>query len=278
MVAPAVAPVGVPACLSTVTLGAARMIVSVESVAYTLPPDGGFAWTVAVLATWPASTSACVSAYVAVQVTWALGARLVVGHETVPTLASETATAVTVTAPEFVTTKVYGIVDPTVAPDGVPACLSSVTDASGLIETSVESVAFTTTPVGDCAATEAVLATCPLSASAWVSVYVAVHVVCVPGASVVAGQVIVPTTGSVTVTACRVTLPVLATTNVYGIVAPAALPLGVPTCLSSATDGDAAIRMSVESEPPTAGPDGGVAETDAVLARWPASTSACVSV
>ncbi len=44
-------PLGVPACLSSVIFGAGATSVSVESVAVTAAPDGGFADAVAVLAT-----------------------------------------------------------------------------------------------------------------------------------------------------------------------------------------------------------------------------------
>ena len=61
MVEPAVLPDGVPACLSSVTLGVGVRNVSVESVAVTEPPEGGSAEAIAELATWPASTSTCVT-------------------------------------------------------------------------------------------------------------------------------------------------------------------------------------------------------------------------
>ncbi len=80
--------------------------VSVVSVALTAAPVGGVALTVALLATWPESTSACVTVYVAVQLVEAPGASDVTGHVTVPTLASVTATAWRVTLPVFVTTNV----------------------------------------------------------------------------------------------------------------------------------------------------------------------------
>ncbi len=73
------------------------------------------------------------------------------------------------------------------------------------------SVAVTGAPVGGVPATSAVLTTDPASTSAWVSVYEAVQVVFSPGASVVTGQVTVPTVASSMAIACRVTLPVLVT-------------------------------------------------------------------
>ena len=106
----------------------------------------------------------------------------------------------------------------------------------------------------------------------------AVHVVLAPGASEVAGQVTVPTLASAIATAVRVTLPVLATTNVYGTVLPAVLPVAVPACLSIVIAGVDAIAVSVESVADAGWPCGAEAETVAVLATCPASTSDWVSV
>ena len=58
------------------------------------------------LATWPASTSACVSEYVAVQVVLAPGISVATGQETVNTFGSATPMLVSVTLPVFVTRKV----------------------------------------------------------------------------------------------------------------------------------------------------------------------------
>ena len=88
------------------------------------------------------------------------------------------------------------IVEPAVAPDGVPACLSSAIERGASMTTSTLSVAVTGAPVGGVPATVAVLSTTSASTSAWVSVYVAVQVVEAPGASVVTGQVTVPTLAS----------------------------------------------------------------------------------
>ena len=102
--------------------------------------------------------------------------------------------------------------------------------------------------------------------------------VLVAGASEVTGQVTVPATGSSIVTPVRVTLPVFVTTNVYGIVAPAALADGVPACLSSAMLGFEASGVVTESVAVTGVPVGGWPVTVAVFATWPASTSDCDSV
>jgi hypothetical protein len=84
----------------------------------------------------------------------------------------------------------------------------------------------------------AVFTTWPASTSAWVSVCVPVQVVVAPGASVVAGQVAGASSRTSSMTRpVIVTLPVLVTTKLYGIVEPAVLPLGVPAILSSARPG-----------------------------------------
>src|SRR5664280_1634116 len=108
------------------------------------------------------------------------------------------------------------MVAPAALPDGVPACLSSVIFGADTTGVSTESGAVTALPVGDVPDAVAVLATWPESTSTWVSVYVAVQVANAFGASVVTGQVTVPTLRSLTLTACSVTLPVFETTNVYG--------------------------------------------------------------
>ena len=204
--------------------------------------------------------------YVAVQVTVAPGATGVAGQVTPPRVASLTETPVRVTLPVFVTTKLYGSVEPTVAPVATPACLSKLRLGLGATSVSVESVAPTGDPVGGVAVAEAVLATWPASMSACVIVYVAVHVVDSPGASVVTGHRTVPTLASVTATPLTVTLPVFVTTNAYVIVEPALVPLGVPACLSCVTLGCAGISVSVLSIAVTGTPEGGVAEAVAVLA------------
>ncbi len=168
--------------------------------------------------------------------------------------------------------------EPATEPDGTPACLSIVTAGLEATGASTESVAVTVGPLGVVAETVAELATWPASMSVCSSVYVAVQVVLAPGASDVTGQVTVPTLASAIATAVRVTLPVLATTNVYGMVLPAVLPVAVPACLSIVIDGVDAIAVSVESVADAGWPCGAVAETVAVLATCPASTSAWVSV
>jgi hypothetical protein len=193
-------------------LGPAVKGVSVVSVAVGgVTPAGGVPVTVAEFATCPESTSACVTVYVAVHVVVAPGASVVTGQETVPTLTSVTPTPVRVTLPVFVTTNEYAIVDPAVFPDGTPACLSRVIVAVRVIGVEVVSVAVTAAPVGGVPDTVALLLTTPASTSAWVTVYVAVHVVDAPGANVVTGQDSAPTLASATLTELKVTLPVLVT-------------------------------------------------------------------
>ena len=58
---------------------------------------------------------------------------------TVPTLASVTDTFFSDTFPVFVTTNRYEIVEPAVAPDGAPACLSNVTLGAEGMSVSTES-------------------------------------------------------------------------------------------------------------------------------------------
>ena len=76
-----------------------------------------------------------------------------------------------------------------------------------------DDVSVTTAPNGEVAVAVPVLEMLPRSTSACVVVYVAVHVVDAPGASVVTGQLTAesPGNGSVTPTAWRVTLPVFLT-------------------------------------------------------------------
>ncbi len=145
---PTTLPVGMPACLSKLRLGLAATSVSVESVAVTGDPVGGVPDAVAVLATWPASMSACVSVYVAEQVVDSSGSSVVTGQTTVPTLPSATAASLSVTLPVFVTTNSYVIVEPALVPLGVPACLSSVTLGAAGTVVSVLSVAVTGRPDG----------------------------------------------------------------------------------------------------------------------------------
>jgi hypothetical protein len=122
---------------------------------------GGFAETLAVLATWPASTSSWVSVYVAVHDVELCGASVVTGQVAPPTTGSSIATLVSVTLPVFVTMNVYGIVEPLVCPLSAPDCLSSAIRGAAGTSVSMESLAETGLPVGGSAVTDAVFATCP---------------------------------------------------------------------------------------------------------------------
>ena len=90
---------------------------------------------------------------------------------------------------------------------------------AGMLTTAVDGGDVTAGPVGGVPVAVAVLVTTPAFTSAWVTVYVAVHVVVAPGASVVTGHEItgavpVPVNVvSVTETAVRSTLPVFVTTK-----------------------------------------------------------------
>ena len=99
-----------------------------------------------------------------------------------------------------------------------------------------------------------------------------------PGASSVTGQETVPTFASLIAMSVSVTSPTFITSNVYGIVELAVLPEAVPACLVMLMPGDASTGVSVLSVLVTGSPCGGSAETLAVLATCPASTSTCVSV
>ena len=274
----AVLPVGVPACLSSVTVVVATIGVSIAPVAVTEPPTGGVAVAVAEFSTWPASASAWVIVYVPVHVVCAPGASGVAAQVTGVILGSVTPTACTVTLPVFVTTKLYGIVEPAVFPVAEPAVLTTVmlgVEATGVV---MLSPSVTAAPFGGFADAVAELSTCPRSTSACVSGYIAVHVTEAPGATSSAGHATVPTLASLTLTACSVTLPVLVTRNVYGIVEVAVLPLAEPADFTSVRLGDAVIVESAVSVALTAAPSGGVPDAVAVLVTCPASTSACVAV
>ena len=75
-------------------------------------------------------------------------------------------------------------------------------------------------PPGGVPTTVAVFVTVPVSRSGWVIVWIAEQVVDSPGASVATGQDIPVVFGSETTIEPIVTLPMLVTRNVYGIVSP----------------------------------------------------------
>ena len=167
---PAAEPVGTPACLSNVSPGVRVIGVTTELVAVTAAPVGGVPLAVAVLFTVPASTSACVSVYDFVHVVVAAGASCDTGQDTVPTFGSLTPTLVNVTLPVFFTRNEYAIVEPADIPDGAPADFVNVIAGPAGIVVSVESAFVRADPVGGVPVAVAVLATCPASTSAWVTV------------------------------------------------------------------------------------------------------------
>ena len=199
-----------------------------------------------------------------------------VGHETVPTVLSLTAGLVTVTFPMFFTKNTYAIVEPAVAPVGVPACLSNEIAGDRVTGETTELVTVTTEPDGDVPAAVAVLFTVPASTSACVNAYTFVHVIDAAGASVPTGQLTGPTFGSLTPTLVNVTLPVFFTTNEYPIVEPADIPDGAPADFVNVIAGDRVTGVTTELVAVTAAPVGGFPDAVAVLFTVPASTSAWV--
>ena len=141
-------------------------------------------------------------------------------------------------------------------------------------------------PLGGVPEADAVLMIEPEFTSDWVMVRVAVHVVEPPGASVVNGHEITdkPVSGSVTLIAVRVTLPVFVTTNENVCTSPSDGPTGTVSVVSAADfDSDRALSWVIgvdvdEMFEVIAGPDGGVPEAVAVLLMEPAFTLACVMV
>src|SRR5215510_7053246 len=92
--------------------------------------------------------------------------------------------------------------------------------------------------------------------SVCVTAYVPVHVIDSPTASVVFGQLIGDTFGSVTVTPCNVTLPVFVTTNVYEINSPgSATPFAPASNVPSSTDCSDAFCGNCSVLSSSSGPD-----------------------
>jgi hypothetical protein len=204
--------------------------VALDGAEFATGPVGGVPCATAVSVIDPLLKSACVLVYVAVQVVVAFGASVVTGQKIglsdAPTdgavWVSVTFTVLNVTLPVFVTRNEYATVAPTV--DTVVGLADFTTVIAGLcaaVTVAVEGVEAIPAPVGGVPIAVAESASDPLSRSAWVTVYVAVHVVAAAGASVVARQVIgdkpVASDGadwvSATVTPVSVTLPVFFTAN-----------------------------------------------------------------
>ena len=184
-----------------------------ELVEVTVTAAGETPDAVAVLTSVPASTSAWVSVYAFVHVVEAPGSRLVTGQVTVPTIGSLTPTDVRGRLPLFRTTNVYVTVEPTVLPDREPADLVRLIFGLGGIVTVLVSLAVSAGPVGGLAVTLAVLTTDPLVTSACVRKYCAVQVTVPPTATVVVGQEMPVTLGSLMLMPDSVVWPVLVTTN-----------------------------------------------------------------
>jgi hypothetical protein len=200
--------------LTNLIAGAGGMVTAAaDGGEVTAGPDGGVPETVAVFVTSPAFTSACVTAYVAVQVVDPPGASVVTGHEItggvpVPENAvSVTATPVSVTLPVLVTPKLYVTRSPATFTDVGDTDLTNViagAAGNGVLALSLTGAGFVT-PAGEVAVTVAVLFTRPAFTSACVTVYVAVHVVDAPAARLVTGHDTGPTLGSATASVDKVT-------------------------------------------------------------------------
>jgi hypothetical protein len=191
-------------------------------------PGGGVAVAVAVFAIDPASMSACVTAYVAVQSTLAAGANGPGGHVATGTpplpenTVSSIAIAVSVTLPVLVTWNVYVTTSPAAVTVAGLADLATVKAAVRVTSTVADEGGDTggVSPGGGVAVAVAVFAIDPASISAWVTAYVAVQSTPAagangPGGHVATGTPPVPenTVSSIAI-AVSVTLPVFVTWNV----------------------------------------------------------------
>jgi hypothetical protein len=136
------------------------------SVSVTGAPTGGVPLTVATFAIEPASTSACVTRYVAVQSNVPPGASGTgTGHARADRFGngSDTTTGSNVTLPVLVTRKVYVTTSPT--PDTGLAVLSSRIDGACTTGTVTESSSVTGAPTGGVPATVAAFTIDPASTS-----------------------------------------------------------------------------------------------------------------
>jgi len=196
--------------------------------------------TVAVLLNDPWSRSACVTVYVAAHLSEAPGASVVPGQVTAdsPGIGSFTTTSLSVTLLVLVTVKVNGTCWPTALIAVVLVALTrlrppvTVAGTVALEGFELTGAGFGSVGVpGGVPCAVAVSVTLPLFKSAWVTVYVAVHVSLAPAANVLDGQetpdIEAATDGalctSVTLTLIMATLLVLVTVNVNGTCWPTAL-------------------------------------------------------
>ncbi len=147
---------------------------------------------------------------------------MVTGHDTDTGPDGATWTSVTEmlssrVAPLFVTTKEYATVSPALVTSVGEAVLTRVSSlVAALVTVAVDGSVVSGAPVGSVPLATALSTTVPWSMSSWVTVYDAVHVVALPGASSVTGQVTVTAVAgavavSVTLRLEIVTLPVLVT-------------------------------------------------------------------
>ncbi len=153
--------------------GAAVIVtVAVEAADRTTAPVGEVAAAVALLTTEPASASACVTAYEAVQVVASPGASVVTGQATEGTgpagavNVSAMLSPVTVWLPVLATANAYATVWPArLTVRGVAVLVRVIAAARVVVTVAVEAPDVTAPPVGSVPATVAVLTTEPLSRS-----------------------------------------------------------------------------------------------------------------
>ncbi len=256
---------------------------------------GGSPVATAVFVSRPASTSAWVTTYGAVQVTDAPGAseaaaagHVITGAVPVPENdTSSTPTSVIVTLPVLVMRNEYVIVCPAALIRVRSAVFATVRAGDPSEGTStVEGGETGGCPDGGVPVPVAVFVTPPASMSACVTTYGAVHVTSAPGArdSAPAGQV---TTGAVPVpvnetsstpTSVSVTLPVFVRRNEYVIVWPAAV-ISVRSAVFATVSAGAGSpgTRTVDGGDTGGSPEGGVPVTVAVFVTPPPSRSACVT-
>ncbi len=183
------------ACLVSASAGADAMVRVAGDVAPTVAPRAVVPTTRPVVVTEPASTSACVTVYGAVQVVDAPGASVEVGQVIVsggPAGAVSgpvTSIVESETLPVLRTRKDQVAVCPAaVAEAGLTDVVSATSGPCAVAMVTDDSFEGRCSPIGPTPVVTAVSLMLPLSRSAWVTVYVAAQVVLAAGASVVVGQ------------------------------------------------------------------------------------------
>ena len=204
------------------------------------------------------------------------------------------------TFPPLVTRNEYVTDAPAPDTESGDTDFSNVILGAALIVTVASSVSVTADPVGGVPDAVAVLSTAPWSASACVTVYVAVHFADSPGANANASWAPVPlftvlpdayshdthaksvpvpeNVVSTTFTPCNDTFPSLLIRKEYVTDAPACDTESGDTDFAKAILGAAAIVTVASSVSVTTDPVGGVPDTVAMLSTELRSTSACVTV